>query len=72
MSANPRIEQFLDLSRLGGSGKVYTIGPFFSNGVTLLKQQVRAFNLVHSLAMSDPPLLRLGTRVAVIGGASPE
>ena len=60
MSANPRVEQFLELSRLGGSGKVYTIGPFFSNGVTLLKQQVRALNLVYSLAESKPSLLPWG------------
>jgi hypothetical protein len=68
MSASKGIEQFLDLSRLGGSGKVYTIGPFFSNGVTLLKQQIRALNLVHSLAICDSRLLSPTKRVAVIGG----
>ena len=71
MSANPRVEQFLDLSRLGGSGRAYTIGPFFSNGVTLLKQQIRALNLVYSLATPEPPLLTVETSLAVIGGCSP-
>jgi hypothetical protein len=47
---------------------IFAIGPFFPNGVTLLKQQVRALNLLYALHESSPAIISPGSRVAVIGG----
>ena len=68
--ATAHLEKILNASRLGSDdgGNRYGIGPFYANGVTLWKQQIRALNLVYALASVAPPRLGEGKTVAVIGG----
>jgi hypothetical protein len=68
MTPDQKFKKYLELCKLDASRRQFTIGPFFRNGVTLLKQQVRALNLVYALTESDPPLLSQHQSVAVIGG----
>src|SRR5260221_14318840 len=60
-----RNETFLSLCKLGNTGQLYSIGPFFKRGLTVFKQQVRALNLIHAIhtAGSSP-----NRRMAIIGG----
>jgi hypothetical protein len=44
----PTPQQLLEAYQV--HGEIYAIGPFFSDGVTILKQQIRALNLVFALA----------------------
>ena len=68
------LKEYLKSCSLDGEyGPRFTIGPFFSNGVTVLKQQVRAMNLIHAMTVvkneeTKGPILPVGGRLAVIGG----
>jgi hypothetical protein len=57
----------LDKPKRGQHSARYTIGPFFETGVTVLKQQIRAMNLIHALTAGTPPILKPGGTVAIIG-----
>ena len=52
------LDAYLKICQVAGRDQVYTIGPFFRSGVTLLKQQIRALNLVYALTSSPNPATR--------------
>jgi hypothetical protein len=62
------VDAYLKICRVADRYQVYTIGPFFRSGVTLLKQQIRALNLVYALTSSPKPALAKDGTLAVIGG----
>ena len=71
---DPTVEQLLNSYRV--HKECYAIGPFFADGVTILKQQIRALNLIFALAETKKIRNQLdGIRarerarnIAVIGG----
>jgi hypothetical protein len=70
----PTPEELLGSYRV--SDECYTIGPFFADGVTILKQQIRALNLVFALAetkrirneLDETAVKEPARDIAVIGG----
>src|SRR6266404_8685966 len=65
MTKISRNERCLSLYKLGASGRLYSIGPFFKSGLTVFKQQVRALNLIYTIHTS--PKHQVG-KMAIIGG----
>jgi|GEM_PF-2554967 len=67
-------QQLLDSYRV--HDECYAIGPFFADGVTILKQQIRALNLVFALAekkkirneLDGATAQETARKIAVIGG----
>ncbi len=69
-----KIKAYLDLCSLdspktnGRPSTRYTIGPFFQTGVTVLKQQIRAMNLIYALTQGKKPILPAKGKLGIIGG----
>lgn len=60
-----RVEKCLSLCQLGATDRLYSIGPFFSRGLTVFKQQVRALNLIYGIHISGGHSART---MAIVGG----
>jgi hypothetical protein len=67
MASPNQLKKMLDACRVKRGSPIFAIGPYFRNGVTLYKQQVRALNLLFALRKCEEQL-KNGVQVAVIGG----